>query len=77
MADYKKRVEDLRTKLQDRKLEKAKLEERKSSLEKDQEKILSQLKEKGINSEEEAKAKVTELEADLTTKIEKAEQSLS
>ena len=76
MSDYKKRLETLREKIDNRKMEKAKLEERKSTLEKEREKINAQLKEQGINSQEELKTKITELEKGIDDRLTGAEKVL-
>lgn len=74
--DYKKRLEEIRNKIEARKLEKAKLEERKSTLEKEREKIDTQLKEQGINSQDELKTKIADLEKSIDDKLTGAEKTL-
>lgn len=74
--DNKKRLDALKEKIQAKTIEKAKLEERKSSLEIEVAKVNTQLKEKGINSEPELRAKIEEVEKEFITKIEKAESML-
>lgn len=76
MSNFKQRLEAIQEKIQNRKVEKAKLEERKSTLEKEREKINAQLKEQGINSQEELKTKITELEKGIDDRLTGAEKAL-
>jgi len=66
----------LQDKIQTRKLEQARLIERKEALEKERDNLNAQLKEQGINSEEELKKKINELEKDISDRIESAEKTL-
>lgn len=63
--DYKVQLEEIKKKVEEKKVEKAKLEERLDSLKKEQEKLLAQMKELGINSPDELQTEIEKLEATI------------
>ncbi len=69
MSEYRKQLEELETEVQNRKLEKAKIDERVKTLDEERIKLLEELKEFGINSKEELEKYVTETEELLNKRL--------
>lgn len=77
MSDFKKQLSDLQDKINDRKVQKAKLEEREKSLTEELEKINLKLKELGIENEEALKKEISELEEQIEIGINKCQKLLA
>lgn len=77
MNDFKKQLSDLQDKINDRKVQKAKLEEREKSLTEELEKINLKLKELGIENEEALKKEISELEEQIEIGINKCQKLLA
>jgi putative cell wall-binding protein len=75
--DYKVEIEKIQTKLEAKKIEKARLEERTKSLTEEREKILVQMKELNINSLEALNKEIFHLDKELQDEITKCSQILN
>ena len=73
--DYRRELEKIEEEVNDKKLEKARLEERKTSLEKDKTVVVAELKELGL-SEGEVEEWITKEEKALSEEIEKCKEIL-
>jgi len=76
MQNYRKELELLEKEVQDRKLEKAKIDERIKTLEEEKTKLLEELKEFGINSLKELEVYIQETEEVLNQKLTEARKIL-
>jgi len=71
--DYKNELSKIEKTIENNKLEKARLEERKKKLDEDKELLFSQLKDEGITYEQ-LESKIKELEEQIKEGIEKCQQ---
>ncbi len=76
MSDYKKQFDELQESINNKKLEKAKLEERLANLEKEEKQINEDLKELNVTTDE-LEGVIADLEKDIKEELEKCRKSLS
>lgn len=74
--DYIKKITELEKKVQDNKLELAKLEERKKTLSEDREKLLSELSKTEVK-EADLETTIIDMEQELMKEIERLENEIS
>lgn len=77
MSDYKKQLDDLQEEINNKKLEQAKLEERLKGLQEDEQKFQSELKELGIENQEDLKKEIETLEEQIQAGIEKCKSQMN
>lgn len=77
MSDHKIRLEALQKKIEDKRIEKAKLEQRKEQLQEENTKLMKELFDLGINTIEELKIEITKLEKEIEEGIASAEKALN
>lgn len=75
MSDYKKQFDELQESINNKKLEKAKLEERSANLEKEEKQIKIDLKELDVTSDE-LEGVIADLEKDIKEDLQKCQKSL-
>ncbi len=76
MSDYKKQFDELQESINNKKLEKAKLEERLANFEKEEKQINEDLKELNVTTDE-LEGVIADLEKDIKEELEKCRKSLS
>jgi chromosome segregation ATPase len=76
MSDYKKQFDEIQETINNKKLEKAKLEERQENLLKEQKQIHEDLKELGVTSDE-LEDVISKLEEEIKGELEKCQKTLS
>lgn len=76
MSDYKEQFDKLQEEINNKKLEKAKLEERLANLQKEEKQINIDLKELNV-SKEDLESVVQTLEKDINEELEKCKKSLN
>lgn len=74
--DYIKKITDLEKKVQDNKVEIAKLEERKKALSEEREKVLAELSTTKVK-EDDLETKIIDMEQELMKEIERLENELN
>lgn len=75
--NYRKELDNIKTKLEQRKLKKAKLEERLENLNNQKKEIMSKLKEEKIESYSDLKNKIEELEDKLNKGINQCKKLMN
>lgn len=76
MSDFKKQFDEIQETINNKKVEKAKLEERQENLLKEQKQIQEDLKELGVTSDE-LEAVISKLEEEIKEELEKCQKTLS
>lgn len=76
MSDYKKQFDEIQETINNKKVEKAKLEERQENLLKEQEQIKKDLEELGVTSSE-LEDVISKLEEEIKGELEKCQKTLS
>ena len=76
MSDYKKQFDEIQETINNKKVEKAKLQERQENLLKEQKQILEDLKELDVTSDE-LEGVIADLEKDIKEELEKCNKTLN
>lgn len=76
MSDYKKQFEDIQNSINDKKMLKAKLEERRDNLSQEYEQICDDLEELGLTKDE-LDDTISKLEEEIKEELEKCNKTLS
>lgn len=76
MSDFKKQFDDIQETINNKKVEKAKLEERQENLLKEQKQIQEDLKELGVTSDE-LEDVISKLEEEIKGELEKCQKTLN
>jgi chromosome segregation ATPase len=76
MSDYKEQFDKLQEEINNKKLEKAKLEERLENLTKERTEIFNELKTLDIATPEDLKIEIGKLEKEINEELEKCQKSL-